>query len=59
MNDQDIINFLKAIDPGAPMALRDFDRDPRLTDKYPSAQSIWHFERDLDRSIACDVFPHK
>ena len=59
MNDQDIINFLKSMDPGAPIALRDFDKDPRFAHKYPSAQEIWRTNEvllgnavDLDIDVA-------
>jgi hypothetical protein len=54
LTDNDIIKFLQSMPPSAPLALRDFDRDPRFTAK-PSASELWHEEREIDKAIDADI----
>ena len=50
-----IVKFLKSSPPSAPLELRDFDGDPRFTDKYPPAPQLWHEEREIDQAIDSDI----
>jgi hypothetical protein len=55
VSDSHIVNFLKSAPPSAPIELRDFDRDPRFADKYPSASQLWHEQREIDKFIDSDI----
>jgi hypothetical protein len=62
MTDTDIIKFLESMPETAPLALRDFDCDPRFAGKYPSAVELWHKRQNeiaLDRAIEADAFLNK